>query len=62
MLEKLRDKSLNVLELPSQSPDLNPIGYLWRDLKISVQQLSPSNLTELEKNGRNSPNTGVPSL
>ena len=54
MLEKLRDKSLNALELPSQSPDLNPIGYLWRDLKISVQQLSPSNLTDLEKNGRNS--------
>ena len=47
--ECLRDKSLNVLELPSQSPDLNLIEHLWRDFKIAVQQHSPSNLTELEK-------------
>uniref|UniRef100_A0AAZ3SRV7 Tc1-like transposase DDE domain-containing protein n=1 Tax=Oncorhynchus tshawytscha TaxID=74940 RepID=A0AAZ3SRV7_ONCTS len=45
----LRDKSLNGLEWPSQSPDLNPIKHLWRDLKIAVQQCSPSNLTELER-------------
>ena len=45
----LRDKSLNVLEWPSQSPDLNPIDHLWRDLKIAVQRRSPSNLTELER-------------
>jgi hypothetical protein len=43
------DKSLNVLEWPSQSPDLNPIEPLWRDLIVSVQRCSPSNLTELEK-------------
>jgi transposase len=49
MQEWLQDKSLNVLEWPCQSPDLNPIEHLWRDLKISVQQRSPSNLTELER-------------
>jgi transposase len=47
--EWLQDKSLNVLEWPSQSPDLNPIEHLWRDLKIAVQQCSPSNLTELDR-------------
>ena len=40
---------LNVLECPSQSPDLNPIEPLWRDLKMAVQLYSPSNLTELER-------------
>jgi hypothetical protein len=58
--------SLNVLEWPSQSPALNPIKHLWRDLNIAVQQRSPSNLTELERicreEGEKLPNTGVPSL
>jgi transposase len=44
----LQDKSLNVLEWPSQSLDLNPIKHLWRDLKLDVQRRSPSNVTELE--------------
>ena len=47
--EWLRDKSLNVLEWPSQIPDLNPIEHLWRDLKIAVQQRFTSNLKELER-------------
>ena len=28
---------------------MNPIKDLWRDLKIDVQQRSPSNLSELER-------------
>jgi len=47
--EWLRDNSVNVLEWPSQSPDLNPIEHLWRDPKIYVHWWSPSNLTELER-------------
>uniref|UniRef100_A0A9J7X7Z6 Tc1-like transposase DDE domain-containing protein n=1 Tax=Cyprinus carpio carpio TaxID=630221 RepID=A0A9J7X7Z6_CYPCA len=33
----------------SQSPDLNPIEHLWRDLKMAVHQRLPSNLTVLER-------------
>ena len=49
MQEWLPDKSLNILEWPSQSPDLNHIKHLWRDLKIAMQRHSLSNLTELER-------------
>ena len=48
-LEWLQDKSLNVLEWPSQSPDWKPIEHLRRDLKIAVRRHSTSNLTELER-------------
>ena len=47
--EWLQDKSLNVLEGPSQSPDLNPIEHLWRDLKKLRSDAPPSNLIELER-------------
>ena len=50
--EWLRDKSLNVLEWPSQNLQLNPIEHLWRDLKIAVLQRSPFNLTELKRSSR----------
>ncbi|KAI2650206.1 Transposable element Tcb2 transposase [Labeo rohita] len=49
MKEWLHNNSLTVLEWPSQSPDLNPIEHLWRDLKMAVHQRLPSNLTELER-------------
>ncbi|KAG2457243.1 TC1A transposase, partial [Polypterus senegalus] len=47
--EWLQDNSVNVLEWPSQSPDLNLIEHLWRDLKMDVHQCFPSNLMELER-------------
>uniref|UniRef100_A0A9J7ZYW6 Tc1-like transposase DDE domain-containing protein n=1 Tax=Cyprinus carpio carpio TaxID=630221 RepID=A0A9J7ZYW6_CYPCA len=49
MKEWLHKNSVTVLEWPSQSPDLNPIEHLWRDLKMAVHQRLPSNLTELER-------------
>ncbi|KAG2465714.1 TCB2 transposase, partial [Polypterus senegalus] len=47
--EWLQDNSVNVLEWPSQSSDLNPIEHLWRDLKMAVHRRFPSNLMELER-------------
>ena len=48
-LEWFKGKHVNVLELPSQSTDVNPIENLLYDLKMAVHQWNPSNLKELEQ-------------
>ena len=45
----LKEKKMNVLAWPSQSPDLNPTENLWNDLKTAVHKRSSSNWTELEQ-------------
>ncbi|CAJ0964682.1 unnamed protein product [Ranitomeya imitator] len=47
--EWLENNSVTILDWPSQSLDLNPIEHHRRDVKMTVHQLSPSNLKELTR-------------
>ena len=37
------------MEWPAQSPDLNPIEHLWKDIKYAVSEANPRNLEDLWK-------------
>ncbi len=46
--EWLKKNKVNVLEWLSQSPDLNLIEMLWKDLKQAVHRRKPTNITEFK--------------
>ncbi len=45
----LEKKHVKVLEWLSQSPNLNPIENLWRELKVRVAKRQPRNLNDMER-------------
>ncbi|CDQ87323.1 unnamed protein product [Oncorhynchus mykiss] len=45
----LKDNKVKLLEWPSQSPDFNPIEYLWAELKERGRARRPTNLTQLQQ-------------
>ncbi len=47
--EWLKKKHVKVLKWLTQSPDLNPIENLWRELKVPVAKRQPPNLNDLER-------------
>jgi transposase len=45
----LKEKDVDVITWPGNSPDLNPIENAWKVMKSRVRRLATSNLEELKK-------------
>ena len=41
--------SINTIDWPSNSPDLNPIENMWTIIKNNVEKRMPQNINELTK-------------
>ena len=62
MREGLKKKHIEVREGPSQSPDLNPIENLWRELKLPEAKHQPEQLKDLERVFREEWTTILPEM